>query len=265
MATEYETYLRRYLNDNGTIWTSAQLEAWALEAEQDIVKQVPCIVDRIALDIRSGNPLYEIPDDCVGIRRISWLGYKIYPLTKLETQALYPNEVIADNFFGAFSSAFSDAFFVASSNSSTTTGRPYHWSYSGYAWNKIQLFPAPGVTIATTTTGLWDSAISTNCIVEYYRLPNVSTQVHRVPSYVRRYLIKDAVLAKAFSIEGIGQDLQAAQWHGKRFEVNLEIFKAINSGVFVAKRQRLGIQNSLFENMRGKAVLPPQFGPQSWR
>jgi hypothetical protein len=56
MATEYETYLRRYLNDNGTIWTSAQLENWAQEAEQEIAIKVPCIIDRVALTIIAGTP-----------------------------------------------------------------------------------------------------------------------------------------------------------------------------------------------------------------
>lgn len=265
MATEYETYLRRYLNDNGTIWTSAQLENWALEAEQEIVKRVPCIVDRIALDIQAGNPFYTIPDTCIGIRRITWLGYKIYPLTKLEVQDLYPQYVVTSNFFGTFSNAFSSAFFLAGSSSGTTTGRPYHWAYSGYAWNKIQLFPTPGMSIGSVTSGLWDSAIRDRCIVEFYRLPDTTSQVYRVPSYARRYLVKDYVLAKAFAIEGIGQDLAASAWHGDRFNLNLEIFSSINSGVFVSKKQRLGFKDSLVGNTRGKAMLPPQFGPQSWR
>lgn len=265
MATEYETYLRRYLNDNGTIWTSAQLETWALQAEQDVVKNVPCIVDRLALDITSGNPLYALPEHCLGIRRITWLGYKVYPLTKIEVQDLYPTNIISTAFFGAFSNAFSNAFFVSSANSGTTTGRPYHWCYSGYAWNKIQLFPTPGTSISSTSSGLWDTSIRDRCIVEYYRLPDVSGSVHRVPSYVRRYLIKDFVLSKAFAIESVGQDLQASAWHSQRYQINLEIFKQINAGVFVSKRQRLGFKDSLVNNVRGKAVLPPQFGIESWR
>lgn len=265
MATEYEAYLRRYLNDNGTIWPSAKLEDWALEAEEDIAIKAPCIVDRVALNIVSGNPLYEIPSSSLGIRRITWLGYKLYPLTKLEVQDLYPYVSITNSYFGAFSSAFSNAFYVKSSSSGTTLGRPYHWAYSGYGWDKIQLYPTPNISIGTTTSGLWDTSITTHCIVEYYRLPDISGQVHRVAPYIRRALIKDFVLAKAFQSEGIGQDLQASMWHSQRYEINLDLFKSILAGVFVAKKQRLGLKNALTNNIRGKALLPPQYGPSSWR
>lgn len=264
MATEYEAYLRRYLNDNGTIWTSDQLEAWALQAEQEIAIKVPCIVERVGLDIVAGNPLYTIPSSSLGIRRITWLGYKLYPLTKLEVQDLYPNNSITSNFFGAFSSAFSNAFYIKGSTSGTTSGRPYHWSYSGYGWDRIQLFPTPDVSISAVSIGLWDVNIRTQCIVEYYRLPDTASQVHRVPSYIRRALIKDFVLSKAFKVESIGQDLQASQWHNTRYEINLDIFKAIASGVFVAKKQRLGLKDSVTNGIRGKALLPPQYGPSSY-
>lgn len=265
MATEYEAYLRRYLNDNGTIWSSANLEDWAFQAEQDISIKAPCIVDRVALDIVSGQPLYEIPNNSIGIRRITWLGYKLYPITKIEVQDLYPNNSITTGYFGVFSSAFSNAFFVQAANSGTTVGRPYHWAYSGYGWSKIQLYPTPNLTVGTTSVGLWDTAIPNRCIVEYYRLPDTSSQVYRVAPYIRRALIKDFVLAKAFQIEGIGQDLQASEWHNKRYEINLEIFKAVLAGVFVAKKRRLGLKDALTNNIRGKALLPPQYGPSSWR
>lgn len=265
MATEYEVYLRRYLNDNGTIWSSAQLENWALEAEQSIAINAPCIVDRVALDIVAGNPLYTIPASSIGIRRITWLGYKVYPITKLEVQDMYPNNSITSSYFGAFFNAFSNAFYVQSASSGTTAGRPYNWSYSGYGWDTIQLFPTPDISIASVPAGLWDSAIRTRCIVEYYRLPDIASQVYRVPAYIRRALIKDFVLYSAFKVESIGQDLQASQWHKTRFDINFDIFKAILSGVFVSKKQRMGLKDSLTNAIRGKALLPPQYGPSSWR
>lgn len=265
MAAEYEAYLRRYLNDNGTIWTSAQLQNWSEEAERDICIKVKSIVDRVALNIVAGNPLYTLPERCIGIRRITWLGFRLFPLTKLEVQDQYPNNSITSSFFGAFSNAFSNAYYVKGSSSGTTASRPLHWSYSGYGWDTIQLFPTPDLSISPTTSGLWDSAIRTKCIVEYYSLPDFSSQTLRVASYIRRALIKDFVLAKAFGIESIGQDLQASQWHSTRYDINLDLYKAIHSGVFVSKKHRLGPNESILSNARGRAVLPPRFGVMSWR
>jgi hypothetical protein len=256
MSSPYEVYLRRYLNDNGALWTSDQIERWALRAEQEICRIHPAVIIREQLPITLGVPLYTIPPpqvasiNSLGINQITWKGDVLTALSLQQAHDLFPNSVILDTVSavkGAFEpSAFSNtAFYVfaaqADDFADLPQGKPEFWWYSGYNENVIQLYPTPSEAIPYVVgeTRFWDSAIPHYCIVEYRTISYATEK----PLYrLVRQLIKDYVLAEAFSIEGKGQQIREAVMLRKRFKVRLDLYKALASNVFVANKHAFGNQ-----------------------
>src|SRR5262245_17600717 len=90
MTLQELAYFRRYLLDNGTLWSDSYIEQIAEEAENHIATEVNCIVDRFPIESFDGIPVYTIPIPVIGIRRITWRGEKIDPITSIQAQIHFP-------------------------------------------------------------------------------------------------------------------------------------------------------------------------------
>lgn len=231
MPSAYETYLRRYLNDNGTLWTSAQIERWADRAEAELCRVSPLVTYRVSLPITVDIPVYLFPPSgttypSLGINQITYRGKVLQPLSQQQARDLFPNNVIED-----YTSPYTTV--------TESSGVPLFWAYTGYDEKTIQLFPTPNETlVATASSHLWDTDIPDRCIVEY-RTTRLGSGASDKPIYrLIRAMIKDYVLARAFAIEGKGQQLDVAKYLETRFKARLAVYKTLASNVFVANNHK---------------------------
>lgn len=261
MPSPYETYLRRYLNDNGQLWTSGQIERWAGRAINEICRVYPSFHIRERLNIEEGVPLYTIPIaghnyPNLGISQITYKGTVIFPLNQQQARDMFPEYVVTD-YEAASGGAFEPtafeptAFYVSDSTGFETVsgsrGRPVYWAYSGYNENTIQLFPTPNEDVSNSVTGdAWSADIPLKCIVEY-RTVQIDGSNTTQPHYrLIRQLIKDYVLSQAFSIEGPGQQIKEAVMLQSRFRAKLDLYKALASNVHVANKHKMSDQRQQF-------------------
>lgn len=182
------------------VWTTADITRFANNGEDDFVTSNPCIVDRVALSIISGTSEYTLSDVVTNIRRVTWKGIKLSPL---------PHRIFREGFQGA----------------GTQQGRPYWYIFNNIGQSKIKLYPCPNETIASTTTGLFSTAISTKCIVEYYRTSDYTTFI--IPEYLRRRLIKAYVLRQCFSVENQGQNIKSSKYFDNKWSLLTKLYSEL--------------------------------------
>ncbi len=253
MPSAYETYLRRYLNDNGRLWSSAQIERWADDGERLLNKAFPTACDRYSVPVTSGIPTYTVPANSLGIVQITYKGEVLVPISQYEARQLFPDYVVED--FGAVnegafdSSSFETTAFSVNDTSGYATfggtqSRPEFWAFSGYDERTIQLFPTPNETLPSTASArLWDTEIPNRCIIEYRTLPGAPDDLRPVWRLIRM-LIRDYVLSQAFAIEGKGQQLAEARYYSDRFAQRLQLYMSLMSGVYVSNHSRFAAQEN---------------------
>src|SRR4051812_33857872 len=114
----FDTYSHQYLNDpDSELFTSTLVSRLSNEGENDFAVTSPCIVKRISLTITAGTSTYTLPDDVKSIRRITWKGIKLDPLTQRNFRELF--------------------------QSATQTGKPFWYVFNNVGLNQIQFFPNP--------------------------------------------------------------------------------------------------------------------------
>lgn len=174
------------------IFTSDQLNNYTLQAEQDFCDEYRCIIDRLALDIVIGTDLYVLPDNVIDIRRITYRGDKVYPISHRDMREYFQGN--------------------------SPQSRPLNYIYNNVGQLTIKLFPAPAETIiAANEDLLLPTVIANQCIVEFYTAPNGIG--YRLPEYLRRRLLKTYVLKQAFLSEGKGQNLKASVYWEKKWNM----------------------------------------------
>lgn len=260
MATPYEPYLRRYLNDDGRLWSPAQVERWALRAEHEICRVHPAVIIRDQLPILAGLPIYSVPPSHIfqikslGINQITYKGQIVQSLTMQQAHELFPMSVISDAstvMEGAFeTAAFSTGAFFTFRAYPTNIGEipdgiPQFWWYSGYREDLIQFYPNPSETIEydSNATRFWDTDIPKHCVIEYRTVSYGAAAEQKPLHRLVRALIRDYVLSEAFAVEGKGQQIKEAAMLKKRFKARLDLYKALASNVFVANKHTMNNQS----------------------
>lgn len=71
---------------SGPYFSDANALMWANMAHRDLVSKSQCLERRQKIVVTAGTQTYDLPDDCNVVRRASYDGYKIMPMTKLELQ-----------------------------------------------------------------------------------------------------------------------------------------------------------------------------------
>lgn len=181
------------------IFSTEQLNRYTLAAEQEFANEFKCIIDRVALPIVSGTFLYELDDNIIDIRRITYRGIKIDPASHRNLRES----------FGGFSSSAS--------------GTPTDYIYNNVGQMTIKLFPTPAETLSSSQENLFTpDVIREQCIVEFYTTADGID--YRIPEYVRRRLLKAYVLRQAFLAEGKGQNIKTSKYWNAKWEYLKELY-----------------------------------------
>jgi hypothetical protein len=242
-------------------WTSAFLSDKFAEGEKLASMELKTLLARTSLSVKSGKKTYELPDECIGISRVTYRGAKLQAITFNEiTQSYRPVLYGTGGEDGAFDSdGFSNSAFSIDimAQGMTPTGRPQYFIYDTLGFKNITLFPIPSETLASTTDNLYlGTTILERCIVEYVRL---SDSTVTLPSYIRNPMCKYYTLAKAFEVEGKGQDLSAAALYMELFNYFLGKAKRLLGSQFQAHIHELDPME-VKQSLIGRVRLPWNYG-----
>lgn len=213
--------------------SSADLERFFLQGENEFSIDKPWIVDRYSIPIVAGIGVYTLPDYITSIRRITWFGIKLDPLPQR-------------NYRDVFQSA-------------PQAGQPFWYIYDNLGLQKIQLFPTPIFDVAAGTTDLWGIDILTCVIVEYYRSSLDPTFV--LPTFCRRQFLKNYVAKRVYEKDGNSGNPKLASYYSSKWGA----LKIQLIGLFedlTNRPRKLVLGNTINGNTYpGFPILPPdQFG-----
>lgn len=147
------------------------------KGEVTVSRDVPFLVERLTFPLVAGQGEYIIPDYVTQIRRITYLGTKVWPLGERMYRYSFQN--------------------------GGQSGTPFWYVYNNVLSNKIRFYPGVPTSLSSATGNLWAEGIPTGLIIEYFRLANNTTFV--LPDWIRNRLLKRYVAYQSFLIEGPNQ------------------------------------------------------------
>ena len=190
-----------------TIWSDSYIQQLANDGEIDVVNKVNPLHFRYALAVTSGTATYDLAVFVKDIIQITWKGIVLEVFTAQDVENL-------------------DAKYR------TNTGgvRGYLWNED---YNSIRFFPVPNETITgdadpnDPASGVYGSTINTKVIISGFRTPNITSASYSLPNYITQRTLKAYVCSRAFLIEGKGQNLTAAQYWERKYQILIQMFKSI--------------------------------------
>src|SRR6266446_333037 len=193
------------------LFSTATVGRFASEAENIFQKNFPCIIDRTSIDIISGVAIYTLADYIIDIRRITWKGIKVAPMTHRR-------------------------FREAQIGITATASMPTEYIFDNIGASQLRFFPIPSVAVSILSldAGLWGTNIGNGIIIEYYRTPDYTT--YTLPVFFRRRLIKAYVMKMCYSIEGRGQNLKAAKYWDAKWRYLSETYGVLLNELINAPR-----------------------------
>lgn len=197
------------------------------EGEVEFSQNVDFLVDRISLATQIGVANYVLPDYVKSIRRVTYLGNKVWPMSSRTQRTMFQG--------------------------STVTSTSFWYIYDNVSQNQIQFTPAPSVAIPLVTN-VWDTDIANGLIIEYSRVAdNVN---FKIPESFRRQLLKAFVGKKLFAIEGAGQNLKMSQYFDLLWQQRAGELKELIEKLFSNPR-RLVVDRMYASNIFDERPLLP--------
>ena len=240
------------------IWTNEYLNRLKQDAEIEISKLIPCVIDRFSIATSINVSEYQLPEYVQDITRVFWKGQRLEAIPSYNLQDWgYSREISIDAAFEE--SAFTSAYQIGSielqhSFGTVGGGKPMYYWYSKFGENVIRVLPAVNEELLSYDLGLWGENITNSLIVEFYRVADGVN--HKIPEYIRRRTVKAFVLSRAFQKEGVGQNLKAAQYWQNKYALAIKRAELIINHISQALiRSRYDTQ---FDNQRvpARPVLP---------
>lgn len=224
------------------VWQESFLNDLMEAAEQDAAQKVDYLFTRFSLETTSGRSVYTLPSYIKSVSRVTWKGYKVWPISWREMCEIDPTTMVV-----------SEADKVES-----TSGKPIYYCLHPNNIRNIKLYPAPNASLAVDDTKVWDTVgLATILCVSAWRNPDYST--FALPSYISRRTKKAYILNQAFLKEGKGQNLTASEYYSKKYQFQIDLLKRINEGHFVSRRLRLSDVVSSRGGRPARPVLPPNY------
>lgn len=227
-------------------FSDAQISKWANQYEREVLSKYNLVVDRYSLATTAGVNEYELPNYITDIRMVLYLGKGLWP------------------------KGFQQSVFTGDTPFNTATNAPYEYTINGKGLRVIKFFPSPDQTIATYVPGgdpnnlsgtLFDPAADAAAVIlEFYRTPSVSDATLRLPTWLRRWVLKDNICAKAMGVEGPTQDLRGSQYYENKLIQNEQLFMKINKNMTQCYPHILNDRPRRAMRKPGHPILPPNFG-----
>lgn len=192
------------------IWTDEYLSQLLEDGERDVVSRISPIFTRFSITVTAGVRGATLPVSTMGILQVTWKGKRIYPL--------YQDEMIDK-----------------SAIYRTEQGEPRNYLISNEGLLNLKFFPVPNESIASDDSAIYGSGIRDRVIVMAYRWPNTQQATYDLPTYIARRTVKAYVLWRAFQREGKGQNLKAAQYYKRKYEVLIVKYKQVKESLVDAK------------------------------
>lgn len=181
-----------------SVWTDEQLSRWALRTEEKFCQEYDCLIDRLPIPVQEDTSIYTLPDFVLNIRRITYRGTKLYPISHRDQRDYLdgPNP----------------------------SGTPTNYVYDNQGLNTIKLWPTPieHLTPEPYIDLFNPDNIRDYCIVEFYAAANGIE--YKLPDYIRRKYLRHGVARLAYTAEGKGQNLKAAKYYKLKEQALLELY-----------------------------------------
>ena len=212
----------------------------ANRGEIDISEQLgnKLLFVRFGLNTVSGTAIYDFPiPGIIHLRRVTWLGHKVWPLTLKEFEMEYGIRPA----------------------SATSQSRPFYYVLQGYGTNQIRFYPTPNQTI-TASGNVYGPDIVTNVVISAYRVADPTNNVH-IPGFILRRLVRYYVQWRCFLKEGKTQNIQAAKYFEKKYEAGIADLKFIMNKVPRAINNQMGDSFYFAGDRRpARPQPPPEYG-----
>jgi hypothetical protein len=181
-------------------FSGAQITRFQQEAETKFVLQRNCIVSRTSLALVAGTAEYVLPDYIQSIKRVTYLGWEVFPLEHRQLRAAFL--------------------------SGTQQSRPYWYIINTVPTSngayQIKFFPVPSLSVAAISgySALWGPSINAGLIIEYFRSPDFTSSTLRAPAYFMDKLKTMYASKRCYAIDGTGQSLKTVKfWNDKYTEM----------------------------------------------
>lgn len=226
------------------IWSDTYLNQVLTDAAHDIVSQVNCLYHRFYLATTSGTPVYTLPEKVKGIKRITWRGKELTPVSWMELEAIAPGQ----------------AFVSSGVNVEGTASVPLFYALHPTNILDIKFYPTPNETLSNAGGDpLSPTPNEARCTISCWRAIDDSIPEATLPGYINRRTRKSFALWRAYGKEGIGQNTKASIYYKNRYKLLIELFHKINSGAFLAIQYQLNEGLPPRGRKPAKPVLPPNF------
>lgn len=212
-----------------SLFTSEQINRYTLQAEQLFTDEYRCITDRIAIEIVSGTSLYILPDNVLDIRRITYRGVKIDPVSHRDMREYL--------------------------DGLDSSGTPTNYIYNNVGQTTIKLFPTPVETLGTIQSDLFNPEIvRVQCICEFWTVADGIG--YKLPEYIRRRLLKPYVLKSLFLAEGKGQNIKASKYWDKKWKYLKQLYGLQLEDQLNSPRRLISSGNYQWKPYLAPPVLP---------
>lgn len=209
-----------------TIWSDDFLNQLEEDAHQQINQDVQCVFEKSYFPTTKGLSLYTLPSFVRSVRRITWLGKRLDPVSWDELIALSPATVAVNQ------SQFSEESVVS---------RPLYYAMHPTNPYAIRFFPTPDLSLPASGGNPYATIANEQfCCLSYWRTTDESSDKTSLPQYIARRTKKSYILGKAYEAEGKGQNLAASKYYLGKYSRLIKRFIAINTGCFVGKKYTLG-------------------------
>lgn len=209
--------------------SDSTLERYMNQGEIECSIERPFLVKRLSIQSTIGFADYILPDECISIRRILWLGWKMDPLPARNWRDVFQGQ-------------------------NYQVGRPFWYVYNNIGLQTIKLFPAPDQVLDVSTTPWTPSGIENAFVVEYYIASDNSTYV--LPPWIKRQLLKLYVAKMVYSNEGPLQSLKLAKYFSAKWDMKKKEFYTLLDALYGEPRKL--VTNQIVSNnyFPGSPVLP---------
>lgn len=212
--------------------TNTDLERFYNDGENDFCTEKPFLVDRYSPSIVAGTSTYTLPEECLSIRRVTFLGQKLDPMTKRNEREVF--------------------------QAATQEGTPFWYVFNNIGALKIDLFPRPEQSLAAGVN-IWSTDIISSCIFEYYRANNDTTFV--IPDWKKRQLLKNYVAKRVAQVDGASYDSKAIKFYNQKWMVGKFQFASLLDELYGSARKLLISEVVSSNYFPGEPILPiNQFG-----